>query len=75
MKSRLFRQIIFRNAFYDRLRAEAVSRLDRADVLRLVKCDGDGLAVGLIPNVERGEVLTNSRGTGSFQRGVKHENL
>jgi len=42
-----------------------VSRLSRSDVLGLLD---EPVEVGLVPDVEKGEVLADSRGLGSFQR-------
>jgi len=62
---RRVRALIFSNAFVDTKKAETVCRVDRVDVLTLL--DGP-VDVGLVPDVVRGEVLVDSRGTGSFQR-------
>jgi len=53
------------NSFHDSTRCETVSRLSRVDLLGLV---GAPVQVSDIPDVEKGEVLTDSRGMGSFQR-------
>ena len=66
LQGRIVRGIIFRHAFYDKLRGEVVSLLSRRDVLDLVNFDG--FSVWVVPDVERGEVLVDSRGCGSFQR-------
>jgi len=58
-------QIILVNSFRDRTQCEMVCRLSRADVLGLLKED---VQVGLVPDVERGEILTDTRGRGTFQR-------
>ena len=52
-------RIILVNSFRDRTQCEMVCRLSRADVLGLLKED---VQVGLVPDVERGEILTDSRG-------------
>jgi hypothetical protein len=62
---RRVRALIFSNAFVDARRAETVCRLDRVDVLALLNGVID---ISLVPIVMRGEVLVDSRGTGSFQR-------
>jgi hypothetical protein len=62
---RRVRALIFSNAFVDTKKAETVCRMDRVDVLALL--DGP-VEVGLVPDVVKGEVLVDSRGTGSFQR-------
>jgi hypothetical protein len=63
--TRRVRALIFSNAFVDTRRAETVCRLNRVDVLGMLNGVVD---VGLVPPVVRGEVLVDSRGTGSFQR-------
>jgi len=61
----MMRNLIFKNAYIDKHRGEIVSRISRLDVLGLLNCEG--LKVSLIPDVERGEVLIDSRGKGSLQ--------
>jgi len=61
---RRIRQIIFDMSFRDRLRDETVSMVSRADILALLS----PVQVSVVPDVERGEVLVDSRGRGSFQR-------
>lgn len=58
-------RIILVNSFRDRTQCEMVCRLSRAEVLGLLKED---VQVGLVPDVEQGEILTDSRGRGTFQR-------
>ena len=45
--------------------AKRVSRVSRSDVVALLN---EPVQVGLVPDVEKGEVLVDSRGRGSFQR-------
>jgi hypothetical protein len=59
------RSIILRGSFNDRNTSEIVCRMTRLDVLRQLTgpvevCD--------VPDVEKGEVLTDSRGRGTFQK-------
>jgi hypothetical protein len=61
---RRVRALIFSNAFVDTRRAETVCRLNRVDVLGMLN---GPVNVGLVPPVMKGEVLMDSRGTGSFQ--------
>ena len=61
----MMRNLIFKNAYKDKYRGEIVSRISRLDVLGLLNCEG--VKVSLIPDVERGEVLIDSRGKGSLQ--------
>jgi hypothetical protein len=57
--------MIFKNAYIDKYKGEIVSRISRLDVLSLLNCEG--LKIFLVPNIERGEVLIDSRGKGSLQ--------
>jgi hypothetical protein len=64
LERRRLRRLIFAHSYQDKIRAETVSLISRVDVLNLALyvCD-----VSLVPDVVRGEVLVDSRGTGSFQ--------
>ena len=65
---RRIRALIFTNAYVDTRKAEKVSMLNRVDVLSML----DGVIdVRLVPDVTKGEVLVDSRGTGSFQHWKK----
>jgi hypothetical protein len=66
LRKKLVRQLILTNAFQDRQILETVSRLSRVEVIALMP--GDELLISLVPDVEKGEVLVDSRGQGSFQR-------
>jgi hypothetical protein len=57
--------LIFTNAFQDQEIVETICRLSRVEVIGLA---GDDLLVSLVPDVEKGEVLVDSRGRGIFQR-------
>jgi len=65
LEKRLIRKLILRNAFHDKHRCEIVSTFSRVAVLNLLPVS----AVHLVPSIENGEVLVDSRGQGSFQRG------
>jgi len=65
LRKKLIRQIIFTNAFQDRQLLETVCRLSRLQVIAVMP--GDELVLSLVPNVEKGEILLDSRGQGSFQ--------
>jgi hypothetical protein len=68
LQARKARSIILRNSFHDRKSSEVVSKLSRLDVLTMFS----GLVeVHLIPDIEKGEVLIDSRGRGSLQRDVE----
>jgi hypothetical protein len=62
---KLARIIILSSSFRDRIKHETVCRLSRADVLVSLTCPVD---VDVVPDVEVGEVLMDSRGEGSFQK-------
>jgi hypothetical protein len=65
LQARRVRGIILRGSFYDRNVCEVVSRVSRSDVMTLLS----GLVeVDLIPDVEKGEVLLDSRERGTFQK-------
>jgi hypothetical protein len=68
LQERRVRALIFTTAFVDVARSETVCRVDRVDLLQALHGSVD---VSRIPQVEKGEVLVDSRGTGSFQRMVK----
>jgi hypothetical protein len=65
LQRRIIQNMIFKNAYIDKYRGEIVSRVSRLDVLGLLNCEG--FKVSLIPDVERGEVLIDSRSKGSLQ--------
>ena len=62
---RRIRGIILRGSFFDRKIGETVSRMTRLEVMGQLD---EPIEVHLIPDVEKGEVLVDSRGQGSFQR-------
>jgi hypothetical protein len=65
LQARRVRGIILRGSFYDRNVSEVVSRVSRLDVMALLS----GLVeVDLVPDIEKGEVLLDSRGRGTFQK-------
>ena len=66
LQERLVRALVFASAFVDTVRSETVCRVDRVDLLQALNGPVD---VSQIPDVEKGEVLIDSRGTGSFQVG------
>lgn len=61
---RQVRRIILSSSFHDRIRCETVCRMTRTDVLARLK---EPIQLGLVPELEKGEVLVDSRGNGSFQ--------
>ena len=64
-QERRIRALIFTTAFVDVARSETVCRVDRFDILQALQGPVD---VSRVPEVEKGEVLVDSSGTGSFQR-------
>jgi hypothetical protein len=62
--NRRIRRIIYDSSFKDRLICETVSRVTRQDVLAYLD---EPVRVSDVPDVEKGEVLVDNRGTGSFQ--------
>ena len=66
----LARAYIRESAFWDRQRSESVSQVSRDDVVEhLFVCFGDeALQKGAVPEtLEKGLVLSDSRGEGAFQ--------
>lgn len=62
--------LIDRNAHFDRVRWESVSTVNREDLVQILSTRFRGLRViplAAIPDVEKGEVLYDSRGLGSLQ--------
>jgi hypothetical protein len=59
-------KLVFEHAFLDKEKGEIVSTLDRADIVKLLSL-GE-FRVSDVPDVEKGEVLVDSRGEGSLQR-------
>ena len=64
-QKRSIRRIIFTSSFHDKILCETICRLSRDEVLGLLR---EPVQVSLVPDVEKGEVLLDSRGRGSFQR-------
>jgi hypothetical protein len=62
---KVIRRMILTSSFRDRIKCETVCRLSRADILASLTCLVD---VDVVPDVEVGEVLLDSRGEGSFQK-------
>jgi len=62
---RKIRGLIFRHSHHDYKRAESVCRITRVEIASLLH---EPVMLHDIPDVEKGEVLIDSRGEGSFQR-------
>lgn len=66
---RAARKLIFTMAYRDRFGAETVNRLNMREIMDYISAMFNGrVHLGAIPRVEQGEVLSDSRGRGSFQR-------
>lgn len=61
---RQVRGLIFHPSFQDRIRSETVCILSKTDILGQV---AGPIQVSCVPDVEKGEVLVDSRCQGSFQ--------
>ena len=62
---RQVRRIVLSRSFHDLVRHETVCRMTRTDVLAQLK---EPVQIDIVPELERGEILVDSRGLGSFQR-------
>jgi hypothetical protein len=65
VQERKIRGIILRNSHYDRKISEVISKITRMDVMAQLN---EPIEVHLVPDVEKGEVLIDTRGRGSLQR-------
>jgi hypothetical protein len=65
LQERKIRGIILRGSHYDRNLGETVSKITRSDILGQLK---EPVDVHLVPGIEKGEVLLDPRGKGTFQR-------
>jgi len=68
MQKRDAKRYILQNGFQDRIVAETVYITKREVVLEFLGKKYDNVILGIVPNVEIGEVLSDSRGRGSFQK-------
>ena len=62
------KRLIFSTGFHDKILGETVSKVSRLDVLSQLSELAEPVTVCAVPDVERGEVLVDSRDRGSFQR-------
>ena len=65
------RKFILENSFNDVILAEKVSRTDHSTVLTYLGTKYDMVFPEVAMSVERGEVLVDSRGNGTFQKVTK----
>ena len=68
---RAARKFILLNSFNDVILAEKVSRTDHRTVLTYLGTKYDMVFPEVAMSVERGEVLVDSRGNGTFQKVIK----
>lgn len=62
---RKIRRIIYSLSYNDVVMCETVSKVSRVDVLTFLN---KAIQISDVPDIEKGEVLVDSRGEGSFQR-------
>jgi len=62
---RKIRAIIYSLSYNDQIMCETVSKVSRVDVLAFLN---QVVQLSDVPSVEKGEVLVDSRGRGSFQQ-------
>ena len=67
-QERIAKRLIFSTGFHDKILGETVSRVSRLDVLSQLSKLAEPVSLCTIPDVEKGEVLVDSRARGSFQR-------
>jgi hypothetical protein len=65
LQRRQIRALIFASCYQDLNRCESVCRISRSEILGSLT---GSVEVSNVPDVEKGEVLVDSRGQGSFQR-------
>ena len=65
LQKRQIRALIFASSYQDLNRCETVCRVSRSEILA---CLTGSVEICDVPNVEKGEILVDSRGCGSFQR-------
>jgi hypothetical protein len=70
LAKRILRSVVLERGFRDVERCETVCLLMCVELIGLA---GPIMQLCDVPYVERGEVLVDSRGQGSFQQGVKSE--
>jgi len=62
------RQYIFRTSFQDPILAESICRVNREELLGYASTLSLEVTVSDVPDIEKGLVLSDSRGRGSFQK-------
>jgi hypothetical protein len=64
LQQRKIQTIILNGSYHDKQHGETISRLAREEIIGQLK---EPVEVHLIPDIEKGEVLTDPRGRGSLQ--------
>jgi hypothetical protein len=57
-----------RTAYLDRTKGEVVNKTPRVNVISYLASMYESLEVGSVPEFELGEILSDSRGSGSMQK-------
>jgi hypothetical protein len=65
LQKRQIRSIILSNSIYDKTRCETVTIISKTDLL--IALTGQ-IKMSDVPNIERGEVLIDSKGKGTLQQ-------
>jgi hypothetical protein len=65
LQRRQIRALVFASCYQDADRCESVCRISRNEILGSLT---GSVEVSNVPDIEKGEVLVDSRGQGSFQR-------
>jgi hypothetical protein len=65
LQRRQIRALIFASCYQDLNRCESVCRVSRSEILGSLT---GSVEVSNVPDIEKGEILIDSRGQGSFQR-------
>jgi hypothetical protein len=68
MLKQLVRRYIYTTSFQDHILAESVCRVNREDCLAYASSFNMEVIVGDVPDVEKGLILSDSRGRGVFQK-------
>jgi len=66
------RRYVLRQGFHDVIWAETICRTDKTEIINYIHViypdPNEGILISDIPDVEKGLVLTDSRGRGVFQK-------
>ena len=67
-QERIAKRLILSTGFQDKILAETISRASHLDILSQFSKLAEPVSVCAVPDVEKAEVLVDSRGHRSFQR-------